>query len=67
MRTADLFAGAKVTVTLPPDVEGWSVPAGYSGLAMVAAVNGDSVDVMWIGGPGAGDVEPVDEEFIKPV
>jgi len=53
-----------VTVTLPPDVEGWAVPAGYSGQAEVVAENGDSVDIRCIGGPGDGEIEPVDREYI---
>ena len=52
-----------VTVTLPPDVEGWAVPAGYSGPAEVVAENGDSVDIRWIGGPGDGEIEPVPVEY----
>ena len=53
-----------VTVTLPPDVDGWAVPAGYTGPAEVVAENGDSVDIRWIGGPGDGEIEPVDQEHI---
>jgi len=55
---------SKVTVTLPPDVEGWAVPAGYSGPAEIVAENGDSVDIRWIGGPGDGEIEPVPVEYL---
>ena len=53
----------RVIVTLPPDVEGWAVPAGYSGPAEVVGENGDQVDIRWIGGPGDGEIEPVDVEY----
>ena len=53
-----------VTVTLPADIEGWAVPAGYSGPAEVVAENGDSVDIRWIGGPGDGEIEPVPVEYL---
>ena len=54
----------RVLVALPADVEGWAVPEGYAGLAEVIGDNGDQVDIRWIGGPGAGEIEPVDREHI---
>lgn len=57
----------RVIVTLPPDVEGWAVPAGYSGPAEVVGENGDQVDIRWIGGPGDGEIEPVDAEYTSEV
>ena len=53
-----------VTVTLPPDVEGWAVPAGYTGPAEIVSRNGDQADIRWIGGPGDGEIEPVPREYI---
>ena len=55
----------RVAVALPPEVPGWYVPEGYSGPALVVAENGDSLDVQWIGGPGDGEIEPVDLEHVK--
>lgn len=57
----------RVILTLPPDVEGWAVPAGYSGPAEVVGENGDQVDIRWIGGPGDGEIEPVDVEHTSEV
>jgi len=53
-----------VIVTLPPDVEGWAVPAGYTGPAEIVSRNGDQADIRWIGGPGDGEIEPVPREYI---
>lgn len=52
-------------VQLPSDIRGWYVPGGYVGPVTIVFQNGDSVDVRWLTGPGMGQVEPVDREYLK--
>ncbi len=56
--------GARVLVTLPPDVAPWADEDDYgaSWVGVVDGVNGDTLDVT---GPG-GDVEPVPVEYCRP-
>ena len=58
-------AGDMVLVTLPGDVDGWYVPAGFSGLAeVVGEIGPDDFDIAW---RHNGEIEPMPIEYCKVV
>lgn len=64
MMDACCETGARIVVTLPPDVAPWwdEEAFGATWEATVVGVNGDSLDVT----TPTGDVEPVDVEYCRP-
>jgi len=52
---------ARVVVMLPPDVDGWALPAGSSCIGDLVYRNGDSLDVRL----PSGDIEPFDAELCR--